>query len=349
LLDRAFDGHPTELDLAERAVPIRLEELDDAEGALSLVERVRAEGMAPHEPWDALAREARIAVVAKRPDDREVLEGAAEALIAAGIAKPESARAVARDLAGAVAAGVPYGLAESTWVHARRLASGPATSVRAAPGSGVPLAVLPAVLSVLAGEQGPASVFVVIRGQPSGTERARRSEWGDLVHIVRLDALSGGPGFAGSAGTLEALLELGALLESAMEPGPIAVDVSITSLSDTHIERTIRIAGELGFSRLRIDVGDAWTARLDWRRVERYLAEPLHASGIRIFPAPEVVIRAESEEEAERLAGIGSAAPGSRCTARGVEIRCIPTPDGDARGSLFRIARGTVHRARSRA
>nr|MDQ3035800.1 hypothetical protein [Myxococcota bacterium] len=114
------------------------------------------------------------------------------------------------------------------------------------------------------------------------------------------------------------------------------------SLSAPGLERSLRIQGELGVGRMTIARADAWTARHDWARVERYLADPLASLGTRVFPPPELVVRATSEEEAVRLAAIGDDPPQARCEAVGVEIRCAPRSDSDVRGSLRRIARAAL-------
>jgi hypothetical protein len=344
LLDRAFAQHPTELDLAERALRLRLDVLGDPEGAEALASRVRASGVAPREPWDTLLRETRIAALAARPADAEALARAVGALVESAIAPEAIAGAVAQDLAGAYAAGVPYELVESAYVYARTLtARGPRVTSRVGSGAGAPLAALPATLALLAGAPSALSVFVVVRGTPTDGQRALRAEREELATIVRFDALQAGPGFAGSAGSLEGLLHLGALLERALDPGPIVLDVAVVSLADPRRELRIRIEGRLGGGRVQIERADAWTARLAWPRVERYLADPLAAMGTRVFPPAELVIRAESEEEAARLSAVGDAAAGgARCAARGIEIRCAPPPEGDARAALLRIARAAL-------
>lgn len=368
LLARGYERHPSEVDLAERLVRIALDELDDDAAALRTIETALASGLASPEAWRRLRREARVAALARAPEDPSALDAAAARLLEDGIAtEREEARRAARDLAAARAVGVPardrvaYEIVEAAWAEARALVARSPRLTSLPPGAGAPISSLPATLAWLAeqdGEVGPLSVFVVARGAGHPTARAGGAERSEDVALVRVDGAAGersgsGSGgalaiaVAGSAASIDGLLRLGALLEMALAPGPVVIDVSVASISSPGAPRTLRLEGEAGIARVRIERADAWTARHDWGRVERYLAEPLRALAGRVFPPPTLVVRATSEEEARELARVGDDPPASRCVARGAEVHCEPRPDADARGSLRRIARAALARGRA--
>ncbi|AKF06534.1 hypothetical protein DB32_003683 [Sandaracinus amylolyticus] len=334
------------LDLARRLVRVQLDELDDPAGAAQTIDAALATGTAPRETWRGLRREARIASLVRAlatPDEASALDDAASAMREDGLAPDDTtARAAARDLAALRAAGATHELAESAWTHARAVTRR-AMPLRAMPsGAGAPIAALPATLAWLAelgGDPGPFSVFVVVRGTLA---EGARAVTGDDAPVLRFEHLADRATLAGSGASIDALLRLGASIESALAPGPLTIDVVLTSISTPSVERTLRFEGELGIGRVRIARGDAWIARHDWPAVERYLADPLRAMGARLFPPPELVVRATSEEEAARLARIGDDPPQARCAAEGPEVRCIPRPDSDARGALSRIVRASL-------
>ncbi|UJR80855.1 hypothetical protein [Sandaracinus amylolyticus] len=338
------------LDLARRLVRVQLDELDDPAGASQTIDAALATGVAPRETWRGLRREARIASLARAlasPDETSALTDAASALREDGLAPDDTtARAAALDLAVLRAAGATHELAESAWTHARAVTRR-AISLRAMPsGAGVPIAALPATLAWLAelgGDPGPFSVFVVARATlAEGTRAVTGHDAPDEARVLRFEHLADRATLAGSGASIDALLHLGASIESALAPGPITIDVVLTSISTPSVERTLRFEGELGVGRVRIERGDAWIARHDWPAIERYLADPLRAMGARLFPPPELVVRATSEEEAAHLARIGDDPPQARCAAEGIEVRCVPRPDSDARGALRRIVRASL-------
>ena len=53
------------------------------------------------------------------------------------------------------------------------------------------------------------------------------------------------------------------------------------------------------------------------------IVRALRTLGTRTFPAPDLIVIAESEDEAIRLARIGDGADAARCTAHGVEIQTL--------------------------
>jgi hypothetical protein len=147
--------------------------------------------------------------------------------------------------------------------------------------------------------------------------------------------------FAGSGADLPGLLRLGAGFAALVAPGALTIDVTLTSLDGAPLAHT-RIEGTLANGRVHIERADAATARRPWGRIERYLADPLHALGPRTFPAPDLIVVAADEGDALRLARVGQGQGGARCLARGVEIRCAPGEAEPPLAALRAIARAAL-------
>jgi hypothetical protein len=348
LLSRARDAHPDEPDLGARLTRLRLDVLGDPRGAISVIDEVIARSGRSDDRL-RLRREAYVAASARASSDHDALERATDVLLDGGIAPDrDAARAAARDFARLLLGGVAYEVAESAWMEARATLGRAIPLATCAAGSGAPTGSLPATLATLAelgGDRGPFSVFVVARRARDDAPPAAHAPSSAAPVLLRFDHAGDAPLLAGSAASVDALLQLGAQLEAELARGPYTIDVVLVSLSSPDVRRHARLVGEAGLARLRIDRADAWSARQDWPRVERYLAEPLRTLGARVFPPAELVVIAESEEEAARLAQVGADPPDTRCVARGVEIRCAPRPDADARGSLRRIAHAALSQA----
>lgn len=341
LLARAIESQPDELELASQLVRLRLDELEDAEGA-RLVAEAALDRADDRTPWELLVREARIAVAARVPEDEVALASAAEALVAAGIVGDDAmARAAVRDLAAIRAAGIAYEVAESSWAHAREVLAAPIALSSAPRGSAISLAALPATfawLAALEGISGPFSAFVAVRFEASDVAHAPRVDRTEEAFLLRFDGLGEQRVLAGHAASDDALLRLGTSLESALMSGEVTIDVTLNSLaSSARLEA--RLAGALVNGRLRIDRADARTAARPWPRIDRYLAEPLHVLGARLFPPPDLVVIALEEAEAQRLVTVADGRGDARCAARGIEVRCSARSDRAPFEALRAIAR----------
>ncbi len=330
LLARAWEAHPSELGLARSLVRLSLDVLDDADGALAVVEQVLARGLdARPVEWRALRREVLSHVSA---------EALADALIADRVAPPAEVPRAAADLRALHALGVPYEWSEGAWRTSRELFE--ARPPRASVDARVPFEGVLGALVGWARIQDPSrrpTVQVAVRARGSGEVRAIGDTRPEVVAVRSAD---GGMVYVGALASpdLIALRRLGASLASAIGAGPLEI---VLALRDPNAEEVSRfsLSGTVAGGVLVVERASASLADAPWPLLTRYLANPLAELPTALFPPPTLTVRTESAELAAELRQRVDEAAADACRAAGPIVRCRRPGRPDELGELLlRIA-----------
>lgn len=330
LLERAYDAHPSELELAALWVQAELS-LDRPERARAVAERVIASDLAPREErWRRLRREALARIDAA---------GLAAALVEDGVTDRADAARAAEDLIALGRAGVPWEWAEGAWLESRRLLDGRpvrGSSVRSRADARLPWAsALPVVaaLARLDGAPRGATVHAAVhaeRGTEVGAAGALRPE------LVSVRAPGGGVAVVGAWPGLDlvALRRAAEPLSSLAPDGPITVVVELR-LPEGDVVRRVRARGVREGDELVLSGLDGLRRPPAWPMVERYLARPLAELSTSLFPPPTLVVRAESPEVAQALRRAALPMSSGECAAAGPVLRCSAPGQPEQLGELL--------------
>ena len=313
LLVRTLEAHPHELDLAERAVRVLLDELADPARARPIAERVLGMG-APPERWARLVREARV---------RSSLEEGVAALVDAGMATPDVAPIAVPELRAIADAGFGYEWAEAMWSWARAL-SHERAEMRPVHGAslrgGGALGAIALVRDVET-HGGPGVVALVARARiaPEAPVVERVIAPDLLVPVLRLASLGV---IVGVVPDDVVLADVSRALFDALPPDErVMIDLERHAIDGGSTWRA-RVEVQRSGAELRVLRVDASLAGAPWATLDRQLAQPLTALRSTLFPAQSATLDVELPALAARLA---AAVPA--CTARGSELTCsAPTP-----------------------
>ena len=327
LLEAGFAAHPHELWLAERLVELLLGPGADPAAAAELATHVVAQGMADPVEWGRRRRGA-LAFVD---------EGAlAEALEADGVLPRRQAAVAARDLVRA--AGVrPYNELERMWLTIDRLAR---RALPTRPTGRVALRVDGLGEALLGASQTAARI--------RDEERCRVLVWASVsqretdraaaqTYPLRFDGIARGAVVAGVVDANEpaAIRMLTQRVVRAVRDGQ-RVELSFARMAPEAEDVLLRLSGRRDGDRVLLD--RATPLSVSWNRISRYLADPLGALPVRLFPAPELVVRAEDANTADRLLGYLDAS--FLCGApQDGEVRCDAHDRALARDTLVQFLR----------
>lgn len=325
LLERAFEAHPSELELATLWARTELS-LERPERARVVAERVLESGLATRsDPWLRLRREA---LAASGP------AGLERALVDDGVTGRGDAGRAAVDLIALLEAGVPWEWAESAWLASRALLEG--GPVRGGGPARLPWdAALPTVAALARLDGAPRSATVQVavhaeRGSQVGAAGALRPE------LVAVRAPGEGVAIVGAWPSLDlvTLRRAADALGPLVPPGPVTLVVELREPGGD-VARRVRVRGQRSGDELVVEAVDGLRRPARWTVLTRYLARPLAELSTSLFPPPTLVVRAESAEVAADLRRAVAPLAVGRCAVAGPVLRCTSPGQPEHLGELL--------------
>lgn len=335
LLLRAHGAHPGEEEIARLLARFLLDPTGSPARARALADEMLARPDADRAHWARVRREASALL---GPD------ALAAQLRADSLVPPRLAARAAADLARLRAAGVDFAHAEGVWIAASSIAErAERARMRPIAEADLPVVAVPESLVWLLEESAardgePSEAYLLVRAAPA----ASLPEWDPLgpslleMHDAAGRALLVGAAMADDQGRLHGL---GRLLATHVADGSIELIVAVAPAESAsrRATRLIRVAGRVQGESLVLDRAAGPAAQIAWENVARYLARPSSLLSSRVFPPPDVVLEAESEQVAERLRDLTMGERDMHCNLDGRRLVCSPPAD-DA-SAAFRAVR----------
>jgi hypothetical protein len=319
LLEAAIAAHPRETELRAELFDVLARHVGDFVRAAEVASAAIADGVGDAMVFAQLRREAYARSDASR------LPGA---LIADSIVPRREAVEAANAIRAAVLDGADYAFAEGAWIAGRALMRrayrGPARRVASAH---LDLAGLIEAIGILvdAADVGGA-MWVAVEGvrRPWGIARFDAEDAPRIALDVGRSVLIGAASTNGDA----RLTALAHSLADSVSPGPIVLSFLVVPFNADVANPVAwgRIEGVLANDVLSVERIAGPSAAVDWGRVGRLIVGPLAASQGRVFPAPEVVIEADTGVEAEAILALSDLTAFVLCRRSDTRLTCRTAP-----------------------